>query len=71
VNLWEAVFLMIIVATDGSAAVSYITRFTEESFATLISLIFIVEAINKMFSILNAQSYSRYTPEVSGVCVGI
>jgi hypothetical protein len=56
---------MIIVATDASTAVSYITRFTEESFAVLISLIFIVEAIDKMFAILNTQSYVRYTAEVN------
>ena len=39
------------VAFDLSALVRYITRFTEESFAALISLIFIVESIVKLFHI--------------------
>ena len=41
------------VAFDLSALVRYITRFTEESFAALIALIFIVEAFKKLFHILD------------------
>jgi len=48
VYLWTALILIIIVVTDLSALVSYITRFTEESFATLIAIIFIYEALMKM-----------------------
>lgn len=36
-----AVILVILVAIDASAFVCYITRFTEENFATLIAFIFI------------------------------
>lgn len=36
------------VALDASALVCYITRFTEENFATLISLIFIIEAFKNV-----------------------
>ena len=42
---------MVIVAFDGSFAVKFITRYTEESFATLISSIFIVDGMHKVFSI--------------------
>lgn len=35
-------------ALDASALVCYITRFTEENFATLISLIFIIEALKNV-----------------------
>lgn len=42
-------FLMIIIAFDLSALVRYITRFTEESFAMLIAIIFIYEAFKKQF----------------------
>jgi sodium bicarbonate transporter 10 len=35
IYLWTALILFIMVATDASALVSYITRFTEESFATV------------------------------------
>ncbi|KAK7507322.1 hypothetical protein BaRGS_00001257 [Batillaria attramentaria] len=51
VGLWTGVLLIVMVAFDLSALVRYITRFTEESFAALISLIFIVEAIAKLLRI--------------------
>ena len=55
--------LLILVAFDLSALVRYITRFTEESFAALISLIFIVESIVKLFNI--ASDYPiNLNPEV-------
>lgn len=41
IGTWMAVILMILVAVDASALVCYITRFTEENFATLIAFIFI------------------------------
>ena len=41
---WICAMLIVMVATDFSASVAYITRFTEESFSVLISLIFIMEA---------------------------
>lgn len=43
VGIWVMAILIVIVAFDLSALVRYITRFTEESFAVLISLIFIFE----------------------------
>lgn len=43
IGLWVGVILIILVALDASAFVCYITRFTEENFATLIALIFMVE----------------------------
>lgn len=39
------------VAIDASALVCYITRFTEENFATLVAVIFIYEAILNVFAI--------------------
>ena len=51
VGLWTGVLLLVMVAFDLSALVRYITRFTEESFAALISLIFIVEAFAKVIRI--------------------
>lgn len=41
IGTWIAVILFILVAIDASAFVCYITRFTEENFATLIAFIFI------------------------------
>ena len=51
VGLWTGLLILLIVAFDLSALVRYITRFTEESFACLIALIFIYEAFKKMFGI--------------------
>jgi anion exchange protein len=51
VGVWVAVCLLLIVAFDLSFLVQYITRFTEESFAVLISVIFIYEAFAKIADI--------------------
>lgn len=51
VGFWTGLFILLIVAFDLSAYVRYITRFTEESFACLIALIFIYEAFKKTFEI--------------------
>ncbi|XP_071569994.1 sodium-driven chloride bicarbonate exchanger isoform X4 [Temnothorax nylanderi] len=51
IGTWIAVILMILVALDASACVCYITRFTEENFATLIAFIFIYKAIENVLSI--------------------
>ncbi|KAI1710224.1 HCO3- transporter family domain-containing protein [Ditylenchus destructor] len=53
VYIWTAIILFGMVITDASSLVSYITRFTEESFATLIAVIFIYEAIMKLYNIGN------------------
>ncbi|KAL8565473.1 hypothetical protein ACOMHN_049450 [Nucella lapillus] len=52
IGIWTTAFLLVIVAFDLSALVRYITRFTEESFASLIAFIFIAEAFKKLFGIL-------------------
>ncbi|KAF9811946.1 hypothetical protein SFRURICE_021303, partial [Spodoptera frugiperda] len=41
IGTWITIILVILVAIDASAFVCYITRFTEENFATLIAFIFI------------------------------
>lgn len=43
VGLWISAILMVLVALDASSLVQYITRFTEDNFATLIALIFMFE----------------------------
>ena len=45
VGLWVGIILLVLVATDASAYVCYITRFTEENFATLIAFIFIKKVL--------------------------
>ena len=51
IGWWIALILILIVAFDVSAFVCYITRFTEECFATLIAVIFIVKAFEKVANI--------------------
>ncbi|PVD39088.1 hypothetical protein C0Q70_01716 [Pomacea canaliculata] len=53
IGIWTTIFMLLIVAFDLSALVRYITRFTEESFASLIAIIFIAEAFKKLFGILD------------------
>ncbi|VDK63060.1 unnamed protein product [Gongylonema pulchrum] len=51
VAVWIGVVLILLVATDMSALVGLITRFTEEAFATLISVVFIIQSFEKLVQI--------------------
>ena len=58
VGLWTAFILIVIVITDCSALVKYITRFTEESFAALIAFIFIMESVKKLLAIRKSRPFT-------------
>nr|CAD7569370.1 unnamed protein product [Timema californicum] len=51
IGVWIGIILLIMVAVDASAFVCYITRFTEENFATLIAFIFIYKAVENVLHI--------------------
>ncbi|KAK7790973.1 hypothetical protein R5R35_007865 [Gryllus longicercus] len=51
IGMWIGLILLALVAFDASAFVCYITRFTEENFATLIAFIFIYKAIENVLHI--------------------
>ncbi|XP_048347038.1 electroneutral sodium bicarbonate exchanger 1-like isoform X2 [Sphaerodactylus townsendi] len=51
IGLWTAFLCILLVATDASSLVCYITRFTEEAFASLICIIFIYESLEKLLSL--------------------
>ncbi|XP_010209614.1 PREDICTED: anion exchange protein 4 [Tinamus guttatus] len=51
IGLWVAFFGLVLVATEASYLVQYFTRFTEEGFCALISLIFIYDSMKKMVSL--------------------
>ncbi|CAG5134592.1 unnamed protein product, partial [Candidula unifasciata] len=53
VGLWVCAITSAAVALEGSFLVRYITRFTEEIFAILISLIFIYEVVKKLMQIFS------------------
>jgi len=63
IGLWTTFLIMLVVAFDLSALVRYITRFTEESFACLIAIIFIYEAFKKQFHIIDHYGINPH-PEI-------
>lgn len=48
IGLWTMVILLILAATDACCWIRFFTRFTDETFAALISIIFIVEALKDL-----------------------
>ena len=57
VGLWTCLFCLLIVVTKGSKLVKFITNFTEECFACLISLIFIIDGIKKIVGSVNIKQW--------------
>uniref|UniRef100_A0A7N8WQ66 Anion exchange protein n=1 Tax=Mastacembelus armatus TaxID=205130 RepID=A0A7N8WQ66_9TELE len=55
VGMWLIVIVVIIVAVEGSFLVRFISRFTQEIFSILISLIFIYETFNKLIKIFQTH----------------
>ncbi|GIY32728.1 anion exchange protein 2 [Caerostris extrusa] len=51
-GIWVAVISILMVAAEGSVLVKFFSRFMQEIYATIISLIFIAEAFTKLTSIL-------------------
>lgn len=48
VGVWLVIIVVVIVAFEGSFLVRYISRFTQEIFSILISIIFIYETFAKL-----------------------
>ncbi|KAJ3601512.1 hypothetical protein NHX12_032480 [Muraenolepis orangiensis] len=65
VGMWLILIVIIIVAVEGSFLVRYISRFTQEIFSILISLIFIYETFNKLFKIFKAHPLGRDYPKLN------
>ncbi|KAM8791112.1 anion exchange protein 3 isoform 1-T2 [Rhynchonycteris naso] len=64
VGLWLAVFVVALVAAEGSFLVRYISPFTQEIFAFLISLIFIYETFHKLYKVFTEHPLlPSYPPE--------
>ncbi|XP_045909530.1 sodium-driven chloride bicarbonate exchanger-like [Micropterus dolomieu] len=74
IGLWTAFFCLLLVATDASSLVCYITRFTEEAFAALICIIFIYEALEKLMHLgvhypINKHNNLQKLTQYSCACV--
>lgn len=61
VGLWTALFCMVIALTDASALIRYCTRFTDEIFGFLLSIIFIYEAVKDIGAQFSDDSVAAYT----------
>lgn len=57
VGIWSGVILLVCAFTDASALMKYFTRFTDEIFAALISVIFIVEAVKDITNAFGPEGY--------------
>ncbi|KAJ8344850.1 hypothetical protein SKAU_G00290430 [Synaphobranchus kaupii] len=55
VGLWLVIIVVVVVAAEGSFLVRFISRFTQEIFSILISLIFIYETFAKLVKVFQAH----------------
>uniref|UniRef100_A0A673ILP1 Anion exchange protein n=1 Tax=Sinocyclocheilus rhinocerous TaxID=307959 RepID=A0A673ILP1_9TELE len=60
IGLWTAFMCLVLVVTDASSLVCYITRFTEEAFASLICIIFIYEALEKLIHLGETYPFNMH-----------
>lgn len=76
IGIWLGVIALIVASLEGSVFVKLFTRFTEEIFSALISLLYIVESVMKLFSVygqhpLLADYCSNSSePVINGTMVG-
>lgn len=61
VGIWSGVLLIILVATDASALMRLFTKFTDEIFAALVAVIFLVEALTSVITPLISVEASTAT----------
>ncbi|KFM66868.1 Anion exchange protein 3, partial [Stegodyphus mimosarum] len=69
IGIWTAVIATIVVAAEGSALVKFFSRFVQEIFATIISLLFIVESFTKLYKIFLENPLQQYYCNVSSLNV--
>ncbi|XP_053732539.1 anion exchange protein 3 isoform X3 [Synchiropus splendidus] len=62
IGFWLIVIVLVIVAAEGSFLVRYISPFTQEIFAFLISLIFIYETFSKLFKVFKEHPLLSWYP---------
>ena len=72
VGIWSAVMLIILAVTDSSALMRYFTRFTDETFAALISFIFIYEALHSLIEVFAAgEAAGEYAAALLSVVLAL
>lgn len=65
VGIWTTIILVVLAVTDASCWMRFFTRFTDETFAALISLIFIVEALKDMVKVFTDHKVGYATALLS------
>ena len=65
VGFWTALLVVLMSVTDSSCLMRYFTRFTDEIFAALISLLFIYEAVRALALIFNEPDNTHDTALLS------
>jgi len=55
VGIWTFIIALVVAGFQGSTLVRYFTKFTKDIFAGLVSLLFIYEALRKLFKIFQAH----------------
>ncbi|XP_059080880.1 sodium bicarbonate cotransporter 3-like isoform X1 [Tigriopus californicus] len=68
IGIWVGIILFLLVMFDASAYVCYITRFTEELFATLIAFIFIFNAMKNLYGISQQTDFAPPGDDISCQC---
>ncbi|MCJ8732754.1 hypothetical protein PDJAM_G00215210 [Pangasius djambal] len=66
IGFWLIFIVLVIVAAEGSFLVRYISPFTQEIFAFLISLIFICETFSKLFKVFQEHPLMKTYPVSAG-----
>uniref|UniRef100_A0AAR2L7L2 Anion exchange protein n=1 Tax=Pygocentrus nattereri TaxID=42514 RepID=A0AAR2L7L2_PYGNA len=67
IGFWLIFIVLVIVAAEGSFLVRYISPFTQEIFAFLISLIFICETFSKLVKVFQEHPLMRSYPTSPGL----
>jgi hypothetical protein len=70
-GIWSGGFLILLAITDASALMRFFTRFTDEIFAALIAVIFIVEAISSMVQPFGAAVGDDLSAALLGVVLSL
>ncbi|XP_041662702.1 anion exchange protein 3 isoform X2 [Cheilinus undulatus] len=71
IGFWLIIIVLVIVAAEGSFLVRYISPFTQEIFAFLISLIFIYETFSKLIKVFQEHPLMAIYPTDSTPTIGL
>ncbi|XP_025049306.1 anion exchange protein 2 [Alligator sinensis] len=76
IGLWLVLIVLVMVAFEGSFLVRFVSRFTQEIFAFLISLIFIYETFSKLAKVRPGPAAGAWGPWAGlggwgGLCMGV